>query len=291
MQDGEGIRTTIFFKGCPLKCLWCSNPEGQDFNFELMHNKTLCRKCGKCKEVCKYNSVKFDEKGYPHFDRSICRNCTDFICTESCPNFALIISGREWTPQELFERVKSNSVYYRNSGGGITLSGGEPLSQAEFVSEFIKLCNENGISIGVETCGMFDWDKINLFIDKFDFIYFDIKCPDNELHKQITGCGNDIILNNLKNISIICKEKITICIPVIPLYTASEKNIRDIIKVCKINGIEKIRLIPFHNLGESKYNSLCKEYTLGKLKEPEKALIQKYAEIIRENNITCFQDY
>ncbi len=287
LQDGEGIRTTIFIKGCPLKCLWCSNPEGQDFRFEIMYNKMLCKRCGTCYKVCSHNAIEFDVEGYPDFNRDICKNCSDYICTENCLNYAIIISGKEWTPEKLFDRVKTNSIFYRNSDGGVTLSGGEPLFQHKFVSEFVEFCTKEGISIGVETCGMFDWDKVSLFVDKFDFIYFDIKCVDRELHKQITGCENDTILNNLRNLSKICKDKITVSIPLIPVFTATEKNIKDIINICKINGIEKIRLIPFHNLGESKYTSLGKKYSLSKLTGLDEIQIQNYVKIISESNISC----
>jgi pyruvate formate lyase activating enzyme len=194
VQDGPGIRTIIFLKGCPLRCRWCSNPEGQRPEPELLHSRTLCRRCQTCVRVCPQGAVSIDPAGYPRFCRELCRHCPEPACTQACPQQALRIAGHHWTAEALYTRVQSNALFYRNSQGGLTLSGGEPLAQPAFVGELVRLCSQAGLSVGIETCGLFDWPAAAGYVDSLDFFYVDIKCLDSALHRQVTGKKNDRIL-------------------------------------------------------------------------------------------------
>ena len=269
VNDGEGIRTTIFLKGCPLRCLWCSNPEGQEKGTEFFYNKNLCEKCCECIEICYKNSVTKDENGFPLFDRESCNNCNLFDCIHNCTKGALRLAGEFTEAKDLFSKIFPNNIFFRNSGGGITLSGGEPLNQPEFVYEFLKLCKDTNIDVGIETCGLFKWESTKDFIREFNFVYFDIKCIDSKKHKLYTGSDNKEIITNLTRLSEIDSFKITVSIPLIPGFNSDDNTMEDIAELCLRLKIKKIRLLPYHNLGQSKYEMLGKKYQIGNIKEIE----------------------
>jgi pyruvate formate lyase activating enzyme len=275
VNDGEGIRTTIFLKGCPLKCMWCSNPEGQRKETELFFNISLCEKCGDCKINCDKNAVIKNGEVFPKFERELCNECTTFKCVEGCTKSALRAAGEIIDAKDLYKKIIPNNVFFVKSGGGITLSGGEPLNQPEFVYEFLKLCKETTINTGVETCGLFQWEKTKDFIRDFNFIYFDIKCIDNEKHKLYTGSDNSEIIRNLYRLSEIDSEKITVSIPVVPGFNSDDKTMDDIAELCIRLQIKKIRLLPYHNLGQSKYEMLGKKYLMESIKEIEEYRIER----------------
>jgi pyruvate formate lyase activating enzyme len=288
IQDGEGIRTTVFLKGCPLKCLWCSNPEGQMFYPELMHSTILCKKCGKCFSKCSNKALSYNSKGYPIFKRNICLSCQEKLCEKECPEKAIRIVGKYFSANALYEKVKTNSLFYRNSNGGITLSGGEPFAQPKFVKEFVEICEKMGLSVGVETCGLFNWNEVKEYIGKFDFYYFDIKCMDTKLHKQVTGYGNETILKNLELLSKIDSSKITVTVAVIPFINAFEKTITRIAKLCIGLGISKIRLLPYHSFGKDKYCELNRKYFMKNKLSISDSKLNKFKSIIKDKGIDCW---
>lgn len=289
VQDGPGIRTTVFMKGCPLKCKWCSNPEGQRTYPELMHLNVLCNKTHNCILACPNNAVKSDDEyGVPVFDRTICRNCETLDCIESCPTFALKVTGKYITLEELIKKIKPNLPYYKNSGGGVTFSGGEPFLQAEFIRRFMDETSRFGLSVGVETCGMFDVKDVSGIPEKLDFIYIDLKCMDDEIHRKVTGSTNKTILSNLKHLAEKHSSKIIISVPVVPGVNDSAEQIKPIADYCKNLGIYKIRLLPYHSLGESKYYDLGRDYQMDKnLSVPGKQLIV-LKNLIESSGITCW---
>lgn len=211
---------------------------------------------------CPENAASTDHEGYPLFKRNICLSCTKNTCEKKCPAKAIKIVGRHWSAQALYERIKTNALFYRNSNGGITLSGGEPFAQPEFVKEFLVHCEKTCLSVGAETCGLFDWNKVKDFIDRFDFYYFDIKCMDTEMHKLVTGQGNAAILENLRHLTVINPEKIIVTIPVIPGVNATTEMITETADFCKDTGITQIRLLPYHALGKFKYYALERKYLM-----------------------------
>ena len=312
IQDGKGIRTTVFLKGCPLSCRWCSNPEGQMPYTELMHSSVLCKQCQRCVEACPQGAISIytlrkrgESKPQQSYfskeentndkqikiNRDSCLTCEEKICETVCPQKAIKIMGQYWSPEALYEKVKACSLFYRNSDGGITLSGGEPLSQALFVKDFLALCELSGLSVGVETSGLFHWNEVEEYIDSFDFYYFDIKCPDSQLHQYFTGCNNKLILNNLKQLSNLDSSKITVTIPVIPGFNSFAETIEQISQLCSDLNISKTRLLTYHTLGENKYNELGKTYTMESNLTLNHSDMENFRTIIINKGIDCSIEY
>ena len=290
VNDGSGIRTTIFLKGCPLECNWCSNPEGKNSHIEIFHNKELCQKCLECIDSCPYEAVSIDNDGFPVFDRKECKKCEERTCVNNCLYNGIKITGENITPEFLFEKIKTNFLFFAKSEGGITFSGGEPLTQPDFVIKILELCERDGITAGVETSGMFDWEKVKNFIHKFEFIYFDIKCVTPGIHKKYTGADNTFILNNLEKISALLKDKITVSVPVIPGFNDSEKEMGGIADLCLECGITKARLIPYHSLGQSKYSMLGLEYKMPENISVPIGFVNRASDIFKSKGIICTID-
>ena len=235
VNDGPGIRTTVFLKGCPLSCVWCHNPESQRFEPEILFYKDKCTGCGRCKCVTAA-------------DR-------DFVCF----NGAKEICGKTVSANEVTAEVLKDKPFYKNSGGGVTLSGGEPLAQYDFSLELLKKAKENGIHTAIETCGYAEKSKILEIAKYVDLFLFDCKETDPELHKEYTGFDNKIILDNLKALSD-AGSKIILRCPIIPGFNDRAEHFKGISEISgKLSGIEHIEVEPFHPLGESKYSALGRE--------------------------------
>lgn len=288
VQDGTGIRTVVFLKGCPLQCQWCSNPEGQNSFPELMHIKTLCKQCKQCLSVCSKDAISFDKDGFPIIKRDICLQCLEKTCAQRCPQRAIKVVGEYWSAKSLYAKVKTYSRFYIHSDGGITLSGGEPFAQPEFVKEFVELCKKIDLSIGFETCGLFDWDKVEDYIDKFDFYYFDIKCLDTKLHQKTTGSENEMIFENLKRLAKLNPSKIIVTIPVVPGVNTNEQMFLETAELCKKLSVSKIRLLPYHSYGKTKYIGLGKEYLMEDNLSVSKLELERFKSIITEKGINCW---
>lgn len=252
VNDGPGIRTTVFLKGCPLKCIWCHNPESQSVNSEIMFYKDKCVNCGRCAAVCGNGCHSFDN-GVHKFERKNCVKC--FACTKTgCE--ALVKVGREITTDEVIDEVLKDKIFYDNSGGGITLSGGEPLCQFDFSLQILKKAKENGIHTAIETCGFTSADRIKEISKYVDLFLFDYKETNGELHKKFTGISNDIILENLSLLNDMGKSIILRC-PIIPGCNDRKEHFEDVCDTAnKFEHILHIELEPYHSLGESKYISL-----------------------------------
>ena len=241
--DGPGIRTTVFFKGCNLKCAWCHNPESQDFKPQMMFYKDKCKGCGKCKEVCPHNFEKCD----------LCGKCTFY-----CPVDARKVCGKEYTVDEVFAEIIKDKAFYDNSDGGVTFSGGECMLQIDFLLEILKKCKENNIHTAVDTAGHIPFENFEKILPYTDLFLYDIKCFDNEKHKKYVGVGNRLILENLKKL-FHANAKIWIRIPIIAGIndTAEEMlKIKDFLIDC--GTPEKIELLPYHAMGENKYYAIGK---------------------------------
>jgi pyruvate formate lyase activating enzyme len=256
IHDGPGIRTIVFFKGCPLRCVWCQNPEGQLFRPEIFLYREKCTGCGRCVPVCPNNAITlYGDKS--HTNRELCNGCGK--CAEICPNDARILVGKWLTVEETLERVKKDKVFYDSSGGGVTLSGGEPLLQHEFACELLKLCKNSGIHTAIETSGYAEWAIIRKVLEYCDLVLYDFKLMDPILHKKYTGVSNEIILENAKKICSEFSIPVWARIPIIPGYNDSYENLENTAKFISElpkGSITQVNLLPYHRLGESKLDHL-----------------------------------
>lgn len=256
IHDGPGIRTVVFLKGCPLRCIWCCNPESQSMKNSVYYIEKFCQKCGRCVNACENGEVTI-ENGKIMVDRSKCDEKMQFV--NACHNEALKKIGEEKTADEVIEQVKRDSQMYEVTGGGMTLSGGECLMQPEFAFELIEKAKENGIGTYIETCGFCDQSDLMKALSMVDGIYYDIKIVDSQEHKKYIGVDNERIIQNACMIA--DNEKVVFRLPVIPNITAKEKNIYDVAMLLKEMKRDKIVIIPFHELGVDKYKYLNLSYT------------------------------
>ncbi|MEA9390225.1 glycyl-radical enzyme activating protein [Acerihabitans sp. TG2] len=258
LHDGPGIRTIPFFKGCPLACKWCSNPESQRPEPELIYKKNECIHCGKCVEICPQHALSVNN---PYFiDRERCIGCGK--CISVCPTQALEMKGKRMTVRDVVRELQKEENLYRRSGGGITLSGGEPLAQPEFARELLKACKEKGWHTAIETTGFTSKEVIEDVFPYVDLALTDIKAINPSVHKSNTGGDNRKILENLIRIS--CITKVIVRIPVIPGVNDNPEEIRNIGEFARLmSNVNTIHLLPYHSFGENKYQLLGRKYPMG----------------------------
>ena len=253
--DGPGIRTTVFFKGCNLRCAWCHNPESQIARPQMMFYKNKCTGCGKCKEKCP-NHLESCE---------LCGKCTIY-----CPHDARDICGKEYTVDEVMREILKDKVFYENSGGGVTFSGGECMLQIDFLEAILKECKNNGVHTAVDTAGHVPYERFERILPYTDLFLYDIKCFDSEKHKQYTGVGNELILENLKRL-LATDKSVWIRIPIIPTVNDTEEEIRSIRSFLLSCGTpEKVELLPYHAMGEHKYAAIGKKVKMFSVPSEEK---------------------
>ncbi|MHA1893343.1 MAG: glycyl-radical enzyme activating protein [Candidatus Helarchaeota archaeon] len=281
IEDGPGIRTTVFFKGCPLRCKWCHNVESIKPHPQIVWNAVKCIGCGECIKACPQKAIIATKEGLKT-DREKCTNCG--ACAEACPSGARELIGYEITINELIKEVEKDKPFYDNSGGGVTASGGEPTLQSEFIIEFFKKCKERGINVALDTSGFCKWERLNKILEHVDLVLYDMKVFDEKKHVEYTGISNKIILENLQKINAIGKE-IWIRVPVIPIFTASEENIQQIGEYIKdFSHITRVDLLPFHKLGVSKYEKLGLDYACKDFEPPPEEEMKKYKKIMEKYN-------
>lgn len=254
VHDGDGIRTTVFLKGCPLKCIWCHNPEGIGFKNQLAYYAHKCISCGECVSVCFEGAHKMSD-GRHLLDREKCIACGK--CADVCLGDALKFYGTDMSTDELVEKLLEDRDFYETSKGGVTLSGGECLMQADFCRELLMKLKENGIHTAVDTCGYVARESIDKVLPYTDIFLYDLKAFDEDVHIKCTGVSNKIILDNLKYIDSLGKQS-EIRIPYVPEY--NDNQIEKIAGFLKgLNNVTKVRVLPFHNYAGSKYESLDME--------------------------------
>ena len=258
--DGPGIRTTVFFKGCNLHCIWCHNPESQSPKAELLFYSNRCSGCGRCKEKCPYSLKKCD----------LCGSCSLY-----CPQDAREICGKEYTAADIMKEILKDKTFYENSGGGVTFSGGECMLQIDFLEEILKECKNNGIHTAIDTAGHVPYEYFKRVLPYTDLFLYDIKCFDNEKHKKFTGVKNELILKNLKML-IEDGGAVNIRIPIIPDINDSIEEmraIRDFLSAC--NYRESVELLPYHAMGEHKYAAIGRQAQSFSIPDKEKIAILK----------------
>ena len=260
-EDGPGIRTTVFFKGCPLKCTWCHNPEGISPTPQVQWIGSKCIGCKTCLEACQKVALSFTEDGVV-INRQLCNGCGD--CASDCPSTAMELLGQEWEVDDLVDEVEKDRAYFETSGGGITVSGGEPTMQAAFVSAFLKGCKERGIHTALDTCGQCSEEALHMILFHTDMVLFDLKESDPERHRAFTGNSNRKILESLIHLRDYIKahgtpKELWIRTPIIPDATVRDDNIGDLGRFIDRNladVVDRWELCSFNNLCRDKYARL-----------------------------------
>lgn len=280
VDDGPGIRTTVFLKGCPLRCAWCHNPESQAFRRELMYRADACKNCGACSAACG-NACHAMEDGSHTFDRTACKNCGS--CSEVCAFDALQMAGQDKTVEEVMEELLPDKIFYESSGGGVTLSGGEPLSQPDFSYVLLKACKEEGIHTSVETCGFGKKETMQRIAEVTDLFLYDYKLTDPILHRKYTGVDIAPVLENLRFLHERGAAVILRC-PMIPGVNLNEAHYRGIITLAQAyENIREIQLEPYHPLGVSKAEALGRTPEYDRKEFLEKSELAGALELIREH--------
>jgi len=261
-EDGPGIRTIVFFKGCPLRCVWCSNPLGLSNGRQLVFNPPKCTGCGKCINICPVEANRFDG-GTLQVDFKRCKSCG--LCVPHCLANARDISGTPYTIQELFTEIQKDMPFYRRNDGGVTLSGGEVLMQSGYAAELLKLCKQNYIHTAIETSGYAAWDDFENVVRYCDLVFVDLKILDNRKHKEYTGAGNERILQNIEKLCLYSQARgapgVIIRRLIIEGYTDDDETTIQVAQfVNSLPNHPEINLLPFHNLGETKYAMTGRSY-------------------------------
>jgi len=276
-MDGPGLRTTVFLKGCPLRCLWCSNPESQHVAPQLMVFENLCTGCGHCAEVCPSDAVTSNGKTFNR-DLSLCTNCG--ACVEQCPSKARSMSGKLMSVDEVVDIVRKDSLFYQNSGGGVTFGGGEPTMAGDFLLALLRTCRDEGLHTCVDTCGFCPEERFHKVIALTDLFLFDCKHMLSDQHKLLTWQDNTLILANLRA-ALQSQAEVRIRMPLIPEKNDSEENLAEMAKFLKAYGKEDVDVMPCHAFGRNKYVALnlpippVRSYTPEELQD----VLQRFANV------------
>ncbi len=291
VHDGAGIRTTVFFKGCPLSCKWCHNPESQRFEKELLFHLDRCRGCGTCSAACERKAISMEPPPgpVPRLDRSLCQACG--ACALACPYGAREAVGKEYPLPELIRLLEKDWMFYERSGGGITLSGGEPLAQdMDYIEELARCLHAKGYSVDIDTCGCVPYEHIRRVLPYVDTFLYDIKLIDPQAHREHTGADNRLILENLKALSA-DGGKIQIRLPLIHGVNATEKHLTDIISFLQDNAINpyRINLLKYHSTGSGKYARLDRLYQGASMAEPDAQWLHQAQQLFRQSGFQNIQ--
>jgi len=284
IDDGPGIRTTVFFKGCPLSCVWCSNPESQNLEPELMHRDSLCKRCYRCVAACPVGAITVGANGI-EIDRDVCTVCGD--CVEVCPHDAMRITGKEMSVDEVFDVIRRDADFYRDSGGGVTLSGGEVLLQPEFALEILKRSKEAGFHTTVDTAGQGDTEGLKRLFPYVDLFYFDIKHIDPQIHRAQAGRTNETILRNFKEVAA-SGVPFVVRVPVVPGFNDTADAISDIADlVATASSGATVHLLPYHRYGQQKYDMLGLDYELESAVTPSEDFLKAARKIVESHGLKC----
>lgn len=273
IHDGPGVRTTVFLKGCPLRCRWCANPESQSARIQVLYDANKCVHCGTCVKNCPEQAVSMDNAGHIHINRQRCTACLQ--CCKTCPRQALTWAGEEKTVDEVFRVCMQDLPFYEESGGGVTISGGEGMVQPDFVESLILRLKEKQIHTAIETTGGVSAEVFRRLAPLFDLLLFDVKHWDSAAHKSGTGVGNERIVENLRwaveqNLNVLPR------IPVIPGFNDTIADAKGLAALLSELGLNRVQLLPFHQMGERKYEFLDRDYGLTGVKPLHREELEDY---------------
>ena len=285
VHDGPGIRTTVFMKGCPLRCRWCSNVESMNPGKELGFIRQRCTDCGRCLGVCPEKAVSHSEGGGIAFDRETCTACG--ACVDVCAPGALTVYGRDVTVDEVFKDISRDSAFYQGSGGGITVSGGEPLRQADFVAALFEKCHEADINTCLDTCGYADTEELKKVLRHADNVLYDIKHTDSDIHKILAGVPNERILENARMVAE-SGARMLVRIPLVKDANDTPDNIEKTAEFVKsLGGDTAVELLPYHRLGIGKYHTLDRPYPGQDFSTPSSEELESVIRIFQEHGVQC----
>jgi pyruvate formate lyase activating enzyme len=284
MNDGPGIRTVVFFKGCPLRCKWCSNPESQSNKIQILWNKEKCLSCGTCEKVCPQKAIDFSP-GNVFIRQNACDGCG--ICVSNCSGHALSSAGTWKTVEEVLHICRQDLPFYEESGGGITLSGGDPLFYPDFSIALLTSAQAEGIHTAMETSGFASpavFDRVTAYPD---LLLFDMKHWDQEKHVQGTGVSNRLILQNMKR-AVAYRKNVLARIPVIPGYNDALSDADGFCRRLQEIGLTRVQLLPFHRFGENKYAMLGQDYLYSDTPTLHMEDLEPYQKVFQQNKIEAF---
>lgn len=282
VHDGPGIRTTVFFKGCPLRCAWCHNPESQSYGRELLFDAEKCTGCGYCVKACGQKAIQVSVSFKAVTDLEKCILCEE--CTDYCIGNNREIAGKQYEIEELVKILLQDKIFYEQSGGGVTLSGGEVMTQdMDYIEELCKRLKSHQISIAIDTCGIAPKENFARLLPYVDIFLYDIKAMDDEIHRKYTGQSNEMIFSNLEYLA--CRNaNLNIRIPVIQSVNDKEEDMVSLIHYLKEHiGCPKVNLLPYHNTGSSKYAKLGRTYPKEDFSVPDEAKMERLKQLFEEN--------
>lgn len=287
VHDGPGTRTTVFLNGCPLRCIWCSNPEGLFTHPVMMYRQGKCKGCGDCLAACPSGAARVVGDQLVH-DREACDACQTHECVDACLNEAMVKSGKYYTTEEVL-RILQRDRQFWGKNGGVSFSGGEPLMQRPFINNLMRRCKEVGIHVCVETSSCLPTAHYLDALRFADWVFTDIKHMDPVTHMKLTGRGNALILHNIETLARSDWEGVIMPrIPVVPGCNDSEANLMATVDFIRNIGLDVVNLLPFHRLGESKHRQLGRTFDMADQPSPADATMQRLKELVQSRGVLCF---